>query len=158
MDAFTDDELFDESVPHVSLSERDEAVDPLTVSSDNASLRLHGEGTRRRVAYVAAALVILVVVAVAFHAGRSSHGPRTLYGAVRGRHARLRAPRMRRRIVVRHRATAERVPVAVVTAKVVVRVPSSGPERPTRTEGVGFGRPTTAPSVGNTEQFGYLGR
>lgn len=158
MDAFTDNELFDESAPHASLPETETAADPLTVSSDNATLRLHREGTSRRVAYVAAALVILVMVAVACHAGRSSHGPRTLHGTVRGRHARLRAPRMRRRVVVRHRATAERAPVAVVTAKVVVRVPSSGPERPTRTEGVGFGRPTTAPPVGNTEQFGYLGR
>lgn len=156
MDAFTDGELFDESVPHVSLPETDKAVDPLTVSSDDTPTHLYGEGAVRRVGYVLAALVMLGVLVLAFRAGRPSPEHQRPHDAVRDHHARLRAPLPRRRTAMRRRAPAETVPV--VTAKVVVGVPRSSPERPTRTESVGTGRPIGTGHVGNTEQFGYLGR
>ena len=158
MDAFTDSELFDESATHVSPPETNEAVDPLTVSSDDASPRPYREDALRRVMYAAAALAVLLVVVLAFHAGRSSREPHTPSGAVNRHRTRSRAPRRRRLVVVRHRATADRASAPVAAARAVVRVPGSGPERPTRTESVGIGRPTSASPVGNTEQFAYLGR
>jgi hypothetical protein len=156
MDAFTDSELFDEDAPHVPLSDTDGAADPLTVPSGGASTRLRSEGVPLRVLYVIAALVLLVVAVLALHAGQQSPERHPVHGAVRRHHPRARAPRHRRRPAMSRRAPRGKAPV--VATKVVVVVPNSGPERPTRTESVGTGRPTSTGQVGNTEQFGYLGR
>jgi hypothetical protein len=157
VDVFTDSELFDDDAPCAPLPATDEAADPLTVSSDTASLRPRGEGIPRRAVYVLVALAMLVAVVLAVHAGGSSPGLHPSHVVVRRRHTRSRE-RHPRRLVVQHRATARRAPVPVVKTKVVVVVPSSRLDRPTGTESVGIGRPTGPPSVGNTEQFGYLGR
>jgi hypothetical protein len=158
MDAFTDNELFDDDAPHVPFSDTGGAADPLTVSSDGASTRLRGEGVPRRVLHVIAALVLLVVAVLALLVGQPSPERHPLHGAVRRHHPRARAPRQRRRPAMSRRVPTEKAPAPVVATKVVVQVPSSAPERPTRTEGVGIGRPNTPSHVGSTEQFGYLGR
>lgn len=157
MDVFTDSELFDEEAPGVPQSQADEATEPFVVSPNSKTPRLRIDGVRR-VLYVVAALAVLGVAALAIHIGRSSPGRGPRWGTVRSHHVRSHALRLRQRIAIHHRAIASRAPVSLVAAKVVVRVPSSGPERPSRSGGVGIGRPTSAPSVGNTEQFGYLGR
>jgi hypothetical protein len=156
MDAYTDSELFDDDAPHVPFSGTGGAEDPLTVPSDGASARLRGEGVPRRALYVIAALVLLVVAVLALYVGQPSPGHHPSHGAVR-RH-RARAPQPRRRRAMSRRVEAGKAPAPVVAAKVVVTVPSNSPERPTRTESVGSGRPIVTPSVGSTEQFGYLGR
>jgi hypothetical protein len=158
MDAFTDSELFDDDAPHVPFSDTAGATDPLTVPSDGASTRLRGEGVPRRVLYVIAALVLLVVAVLALHAGQPSPERHPVHGALRRHHPRARAPRHRRRPTMSRRVLTGQAPAPVVATKVVVVVPNSGPERPTRTESVGTGRPTSTGHVGNTEQFGYLGR
>lgn len=158
MDAFTDSELFDDDAPHVPFSDTDRAPDPLTVPSNGASTRLRGEGVPRRALYVVAALVLLVVAVLALHAGQPSPERHRVHGAVRRHHPRARAPRQRRRPAMSRRVPAGKAPAPVVATKVVVVVPSSGPERPIRTESVGTGRPIGTGHVGNTEQFGYLGR
>jgi hypothetical protein len=153
-----DSELFDDDAPHVPFSDIDGAADPLTVSSDGASTRLRGEGVPRRALYVVAALVLLVVAVLALHTGQPSPERHPLHGAVRGHHPRARALRHRRRPAMSRRVLTGKASAPVVATKVVVVLPSSGPERPTRTESVGTGRPTSTGQVGNTEQFGYLGR
>lgn len=158
MDVFTDSELFDDAAPHVPFSDTDGATDPLTVSSEGGSTRLRGERVPRRALYVIAALVLLVVAVVALHSGRPSPERHPVHGAGRRHHPRARAPRQRRRPAMSRRVPTEKAPTPVVATKVVVQVPSRAPERPTRTEGVGIGRPNTPSHVGNTEQFGYLGR
>lgn len=158
MDAFTDSELFDDDAPHVPFSHADGAADPLTVPSNGASTRLRGEGVPRRALYVIAALVLLVVAVLALHAGQPSPERHPLHGTVRRHHLRARAPRQRRRPAMSRKVTAGKAPAPVVAAKVVVTMPSSSPERPTRTESVGSGRPIGTGPVGSTEQFGYLGR
>ena len=158
VDIFSDSDLFDESPPYLPPSDAAGAADPLTVSSDGASTRLRGEGVPRRAVYVIAALVLLVVAVLALHAGQQSPERHPVHGAVRGHHPRARSPRHRRRPAMSRRGPTEKAPAPVVATKVVVEVPNSGPERPTRTESVGTGRPTSTGQVGNTEQFGYLGR
>lgn len=155
MDALTDSELFDDDAP---LLQAGEAADPLTMSSNSASTRLRGEGVPRRAVYVVAALVLLVVAVLALHAGQSSPERHPLHGSVRRHHPRARASRRRRRPAMSRRGLTGKAPAPVVATKVVVVVPNSGPERPTRTESVGTGRPIGTGHVGNTEQFGYLGR
>jgi hypothetical protein len=157
MDVFTDSELFDDDTSCTPLPATDEATDPLTVSSGTASPRPRGEDSPRRAAYVLAALAMLVVAVIAFHTGGSSPGLHPSHVVVRRRHARSRERHPRER-VTQHRAAARKAQAPIVATKVVVAVPSSRPERPTGTESVGNGRPTRPPSVGNTEQFGYLGR
>lgn len=157
MDVFNDSELFDEGAPGVPLSRADEATDPFIVSPNSKTPRLRIDSVRRAL-YVVAALAVLVVAALALHVGRSSPERNPRWGMVRSHHVRSHALRLRQRIETRHRAMASRAPVPLVAAKVVVRVPNSSPERPSRNEGVGIGRPTSVPTVGNTEQFGYLGR
>lgn len=156
MDVFTDSELFDDDIPHAPLPATDETTDPLTVPSDTASPRPCGEDAPRRAVYVLAALVLLAAAVLALHVGRPSPDRYPSHGVVR-RH-RARAPHPRRQPTMSHRATADKAPASVVAAKVVVTVPSSSPERPTRTESVGSTRPIGTGSVGSTEQFGYLGR
>lgn len=158
MDALTDSELFDDDAPCAPLPQTEEATDPLTVSADSPSPRLHGEGALRRVVYVVAALAVLVVAALALHAVRPSPERYPPHETARGHHVRQHAPHPRQRTVMHRRAAAGRSPVPVSAAKVVVTLPSSSPDRPSRNEGVGIGRPSSTPSVGNTEQFGYLGR
>jgi hypothetical protein len=158
MDAFTDSELFDDDASCAPLPQTDEASDSLTVSPDSVSLPLRVAGVLRRAVYVVAALAVLVAAALALRVGRPSPERNPRRGTARSHHARSRAPRPRQQIVTRRRAVTGRVPGPLVAAKVVVRVPNSSPERPSASEGVGIARPTNAPTVGNTEQFGYLGR
>jgi hypothetical protein len=158
MDVFSDSELFDDDTPPIPLSVTDEAADPLMLSSDSASTRLRGEGVPRRVVYAIAGLVLVVVAVLALHAVRPSPERYPPHGAARRHHSHASAPHPRRRPAMDHRVMTGKAPAPVVAAKVVVTVPSSSPERPIRTESVGSGRPTSTGHVGNTEQFGYLGR
>ncbi len=157
MEAFTDSELFDDDAPCAPPPLADEGTDPLTVSPDSATSRLRTEGVPRRAVYVVAVLGVLVVAALALRAGRPSP-ERPLHGTARSRHVRPHAPRPRKGTVMHRPATAGRAPIPVSAAKAVVGLPSSSPERPSRNEGVGSSRPSSTPPVGNTEQFGYLGR
>lgn len=158
MDAFTDSELFDDDAPCVPPPETDEATDPLTVSPDDATPQLRTDGVPRRAVYVVAALAVLVVVMLALRTVRPSPQRTPRHGTARSHHERSHALRPRQRIVMHRQATKVRGPIQVSAAKAVVEPPSSSPERPSRNEGVGTGRPTSTPTVGNTEQFGYLGR
>lgn len=158
VDVFSDSDLFDESAPYLPPSDTAGAADPLTVSCDDASPRPPGEGVSRRAVYVTAALVLLVVAVLALHAGQPSPERHPVHGAGRRHHPRARAPQQRRRPTMSRRVPTEKAPAPVVATKVVVVVPNNGPERPTKTEGVGIGRPNTPSHVGSTEQFGYLGR
>jgi hypothetical protein len=158
MDALTDSELFEDDAPHVPFSDTDGAADPLTVPSEGAPTGLRGEGVSRRALYVIAALVLLVVAVLALRAGQPSPERHPVHGAVRGHHPRARASRHRRRPAMSRRVLTGKAPAPVVATKVVVVLPNSGPERPIGTESVGTGRPTSTGQVGNTEQFGYLGR
>lgn len=158
MDALTDSELFDDDALHAPFSDTGGVTEPLIVPSDGASTRLRGEGVPRRVLCVIAALVLLVVAVLALHAGQPSPERHPVHGAERRHHPRARAPRQRRRPALSRRVLTGKASAPVVATKVVVVLPNSGPERPTRTESVGTGRPTSTGHVGNTEQFGYLGR
>jgi hypothetical protein len=158
MDAFTDSELFDDDAPCALPPQTEETTDPLTVSADSPSPRPRGEGTPRRAAYVVAALAVLVVAALALHAGSPSPERYLPHETARGHHVRQHPPHPRERTVMHRRAAVGRSSVPVSAAKVVVTLPSSSHDRPIRTESVGTGRPTSTGQVGNTEQFGYLGR
>ena len=159
MDSFSDSELFDESAPSVLRSEVDEPPNRLTVSADSAAPRLLNGGASRVAAYAAIALALLVAVVPMFHAGRSSRELHTPHAGTHRHRARSRRAHSRLAVVRRRRVVA---PVVIAPAadapRVVVEPPSSGPVRPSGGEDVGIGRPTPAPSVGNTEQFGYLGK
>ncbi len=157
MDGFPDSELFDDEAPWVSAPQGDEGADPLTVSADSPSPRLHSAGALRRVVYVVAALAMLVAVVLALRAERPSPG-RLHHETPYRHHPHPRTPRRHKPIRMHTRATVRRATTGAIPSKVVVELPSSGPERPTGTEGVGIARPSSTPSVGNTEQFGYLGR
>jgi hypothetical protein len=151
VDVFRDSDPFDESAPYLPPSDTAGAADPLTVSFDDASPRLPGERVPRRAVYVIAALLLLVVVVLALHASQPSPERHPLHGTARSHHVRPHAPRPRKRTVMHRRATAGRAPIPVSAAKAVVGLPS-------RNEVGGTGRPNSALPVGNTGQFGYLGR
>ena len=159
MDAFTGSELFDDDAPCAPLPQTDESTGPLTVIRQRilATARC-GRAGPLCVCGRCAGVAVLVVAALALRVGRSSPERNPRRGTVRSHHVRSHAPRPRQRVVTRRRAVEGRVAVPLVAAKVVVRMPNSGPEHPSRSEGVGIGRPVSAPTIGNTEQFGYLGR
>jgi hypothetical protein len=156
MDGFGDSQLFDDDAPWPA-PQGDEATDPLTVSGENRSPRLYREVALRRLVYVVAALAMLVTVVVALRAERPLPG-RPHHDTPDSHHVRQRTAGRRKPIRTRRRATARRADTEASPPSVVVELPSSGPVRPSGGEDVGIGRPTPAPQVGNTEQFGYLGK
>jgi hypothetical protein len=158
MDVFSDSELFDDDAPRVSVPEMDGTADPLRVSSASASPLQHDAGVPRGVVYVVVVLAVLAVAALALHAGGSSSQRQPSHGMARRHHVRTHRSHRGSRPVNRRVVARVVVSPAADAPRVVVEPPSSGPVRPTGGEDVGIGRPTPAPPVGNTEQFGYLGK
>ena len=157
MDVFSDSELFDADAPRVSVPEIDGTADPLTVCASASPLQ-RDAGVPRGVVYVVIALVVLAVAALALHAGASSSQRQPSHGMGCGHHVRTHRSHRGSRSVSRRVVARVVVSPAADAPKVVVEPPSRGPVRPSGSEDVGIGRPTPAPQVGNTEQFGYLGK
>jgi hypothetical protein len=158
MDQFCDSDLFDEDVSLPPSPEAEDDTDPLATSIDGDSRRLDGRRTTRLIAFVFAALVMLLIGGFAL---RVTGGPTGQHaGAIAERHhpkhpARAHAHRP---TAVHHPEQGAQAPAPLGPSRVIVDPPSRGAERPTRDESVGSGRPSSPSVVGKTEQFAYLGR
>lgn len=157
MDPFCESDLFDDDVPLAPPPGEEAPTDPLRVPADGVSLHLHGRRAMRFSAYVVAVLVVILAGEFVLRltgqpSGHYAHHPSERH------HHHLRSKRARRQTLIRHRVTVAPSPAAVDSSQTVVGPPSSAAERPTRDRSVGIVRPNSAPPVGNTEQFAYLGR
>lgn len=160
MDPFSDSELFDDPPHAVSPPSDDSHSERLTFSASDSPSAL----VVWLVGHWQACLAVLAAAIVAFGLLAAANGtaPHTEASHTRPSHHQHR----RKRRQVRHRAS--RVGhVAAGTRPAgagpwsrgaVVKPPTQTTSRPAETESVGLDRPNRPNSVGNTEQFGYLGR
>jgi hypothetical protein len=158
MDPFCEDEIFDDDVPVAPALGAESVTDPLTVPTDGVPLLRDGGRAMRLFAYVLAVLAAVLVCGYVIRPVGGLSGHYAPPDAKRDhRYARPSRPHARRGTIHR-RATGAHAPVPAGPSQTVVEPPSNDAERPSRDEGVGTERPNSVPSVGNTEQFAYLGR